>query len=317
MPELLALGECMVELFCDGPIAEAASFTKSFGGDTLNTLVAAARLGASTGYLTRVGDDPFASYLLGAWEREGVDTRYVRRVPGANGLYFISLLEGGEREFTYYRAGSAASTMTPEDFPPAVFADARLLHVSGISQAISASARATVLAAVQHAHAAGVAVSFDPNLRLRLWPSVAEARAAFDEVLPYVTIALPSAPDELRLLLDVETAEAGIARLLDRGVRVVAVKTGSTGAVVASREQPAPVLAPSLPVPVLDTTGAGDAFNGAFLYGLLTGMTPAAAAALGVVTAGLKVRGRGAIASLPAREETLARWQEHLARVRS
>ncbi|MCX6020240.1 MAG: PfkB family carbohydrate kinase, partial [Chloroflexi bacterium] len=132
MPDMLALGECMVELFCDGPISAAPVFHKSFGGDTLNTLAAAARLGASTGYLTRVGDDPFGSYLLDAWAAEGIATERAHRVPGFNGLYFISLLEGGEREFTYYRAGSAASTMTPGDFPPAAFAGARLLHVSGI-----------------------------------------------------------------------------------------------------------------------------------------------------------------------------------------
>lgn len=314
MPEMLALGECMVEFFCDGPIEEAQTFTKSFGGDTLNTLVAAARLGSTAGYLTRTGDDPFAPYLLDAWQREGIDTAQVRRVPGFNAIYFISLLERGEREFTYYRAGSAASTMTPDDFPAEVFAGARLLHISGISQAISASARATVLAAAQRARAAGLLVSFDPNLRPRLWSSLQEARAAFDEVLPYVNIALPSAPDELRLLLGEATPAAAVTQLLDRGVGTVAVKTGSAGAVVATQMQPQPVTVPPLDVPVLDTTGAGDAFNGGFLHALLTGRPAAEAATLGVVTAGLKVRGRGAIASLPYREEAYAAWRDHQAR---
>lgn len=312
MVEILALGECMVEFFCDGPIAEAVTFTKSFGGDTLNTLAAASRLGSATGYLTRVGSDPFGAYLLEAWQRERIDTARVRQVSGSNGVYFISLLAGGVREFTYYRTGSAATTMTPDDVPEEVFAGARLLHISGISQAISPSARATVLAAVQRARAAGVLVSYDPNYRPRLWSSEEDARAAFDEVLPYTNIILPSVPEELTVLIGAPTPEESIARLIDRGVETVAVKAGSAGAVVGTRNQPQPVTIPSFKVQAVDTTGAGDAFNGGFLHGLLTGLPPTAAAALGVVTAGLKVRGRGAIASLPDRAETYAAWREHL-----
>ncbi|MBI4497679.1 MAG: sugar kinase [Chloroflexi bacterium] len=300
----------MVELFCDGPLAEATTFHKSFGGDTLNTLVAAARLGTATGYLTRVGDDPFAPYLLGSWEREGVDTSQARRVPGFNGLYFISLLAGGEREFTYYRAGSAASTVTPEDLDSAYLARARLFHTSGISQALSPTSRSAVLAACRLARAAGVGVSFDPNLRLRLWPSLAEARAALEEVLPLVTVALPSGPEEVGQLLGTTDPGAAVRFFLDRGVEVVALKLGAQGCLVASRTAPEPVAVPTPPVTSLDTTGAGDAFNGGLLHGLLSGLTPVQAALLGVATASLKVRGRGAIASLPSRQEAYALWEQ-------
>ena len=113
MPDIISLGECMVELFSEEPIARAGSFRKAVGGDALNTLVAAARLGASTGFVTRVGDDPFAPFLLESWRAEGIDVSHARFVEGFNAVYFISLLPGGEREFTYYRSGSAASTMTP------------------------------------------------------------------------------------------------------------------------------------------------------------------------------------------------------------
>ena len=136
MPDIISLGECMVELHSEEPIARAGSFHKAYGGDALNTLVAAARLGAGTGFVTRVGDDPFAPFLLEAWRAEGIDVSHARLVEGFNGLYFISLLPGGEREFTYYRHGSAASTMTPADLDPAYIGGARVLHVSGISQAI-------------------------------------------------------------------------------------------------------------------------------------------------------------------------------------
>src|SRR4030042_1579220 len=127
-PDIVSLGECMVERFSEEPIAQARSFHKACGGDTLNTLVAAARLGASTGFVTRVGDDPFGAFLLESWRGEDIDVSHARLVEGFNGLYFISLLPEGEREFTYYRRGSAASTMTPADLDPAHIGGARVLH---------------------------------------------------------------------------------------------------------------------------------------------------------------------------------------------
>src|SRR3972149_1098464 len=125
MPDIISLGECMVELHSEEPIARADSFHKAYGGDTLNTLVAAPRLGPGTGFVTRVGDDPFAPFLLEAWRAEGIDVSHARLVEGFNGLYLISLLPGGEREFTYYRNGSAASTMTPADLDPSYLGGAR------------------------------------------------------------------------------------------------------------------------------------------------------------------------------------------------
>ena len=94
MPEILSIGECMIELFSEEPIEEAHTFTRSLAGDSFNILVAAQRLGTSTGYVTRLGDDPFAGYLLQTWEGEGIDTSHVRKVPGFNAVHFVSLLPG-------------------------------------------------------------------------------------------------------------------------------------------------------------------------------------------------------------------------------
>ena len=303
MPDLLALGECMVELFSEEPLAEAPAFVKTFGGDTCNVLVAAARLGASTGFITRVGDDPFAPFLRQSWQAEGIDVSQARVVEGFNGLYLISLLPGGEREFVYYRRGSAASTMQPTDLDEQVIAAARVLHISGISQAISPSCRATVLAAAQMAQRHGVQVAFDPNLRLRLW-SLAEAQEALAELLPFVDIMLPSAPDEAASLIGEGDPARIAAYFLEAGVPLVAVKCGAAGVLVAQGKERTWVPA-YVPEEVRDTSGAGDVFDGAFLYGLLTGITSARAARLGVVAAGLKLRGRGAIAGQPHREEIL------------
>jgi len=307
MPDIVSLGECMVELYSAEPIARAGSFHKAYGGDTLNTLVAAARLGASTGYVTRVGDDPFAPFLLESWRAEGIDVSHVRLVEGFNGLYFISLLPGGEREFTYYRRGSAASTMTPADLDPAYIGGARVLHLSGISQAISPSCRDTVLAAVRLAREQGALVSYDPNLRRKLWSSLAEARAAMQEVLPFADIVLPSAPEEMTELLEVSSAEEGVERLWAAGVGMVAAKLGDKGCLLGYDGRLV-AIPPFVPEAEVDATGAGDAFDGAFLHGLVSGLSPEEAARLAVVSAALSLRKRGAIGGLPHRDEAYAAW---------
>ncbi len=310
MPEILSLGECMVEFFAEEPLAEAAQVQKAFAGDALNLLAAASRLGSSCGFLSRVGNDPFQEYLLDGWASLGIDTSHVKRVEGRNGIYFISIYGHGERDFTYYRAGSAPSTMTPADLDPDYIAQARVLHISGIAQAISESARATALAAARMANEAHVCVSFDPNFRPALW-SAAEARAAAEELLPHVDIALPSGPEESEQLFGMTTAEETADYLRGFGTYAVAVKQGEAGVYVSAAGGTGAVPAYAVPQ-VVDTTGAGDAFDGAFLHGLVQGMPPLKAARLGAVMAGLKVRGRGAIASLPGKSEVeaaLAAWE--------
>jgi 2-dehydro-3-deoxygluconokinase len=309
MPDILSLGECMVEFFADEPLAETQQVQKAFAGDALNLLAAAARLGSSCGFLSRVGSDPFQPFLLSSWESLGIDTSRVKRVEGRNGIYFISIYGQGERDFTYYRAGSAPSTMTPDDLDPDYIAQARVLHISGIAQAISDSARATALAAARMANEAHVCVSFDPNFRPALW-SAAEARAAAEELLPYVDIALPSGPEESMQLFGLSSAQETTEYFHGFGAYVVAVKLGEDGVLVSAKDGIWTLPAYSV-ANVVDTTGAGDAFDGAFLHGLVQNLPPLEAARLGVVMAGLKVRGRGAIASLPQEQEVeaaLAAW---------
>ena len=298
---MVSIGECMIELFSDQPLEEADTFRRSLAGDSLNILVAAARLGTTTGYVTRLGDDPFASYLLDTWRNEGIDVSRVKQVDGFNAVHFVSLLPGGDREFIYYRRGSAPSTMEPSDLDPDYIGSARILHISGITQAISTTARATVLRAVELAAERGVSVSYDPNYRHQLW-SREEARKGMEEVLPYVDYFLPSAPADSEALLDESDPRGVVERFRDRGIGVVAVKRGSSGALVGTGDELFEVPAYS-PGPVVDTTGAGDAFNGGFLHGLLHGMSPRDAATLGSIAAGLKVRGRGALTTMPSGSE--------------
>ena len=301
MPDIISIGECMIELFSEQPMETADTFQRSFAGDSLNILVAASRLGTSTGYVTRVGNDPFTSYLLSSWQAEGIDTSHARRVEGFNAVHFVAQLPGGDREFVYYRKGSAPSTMGPDDLDPEYIGAAKILHVSGIAQAISESARATTLKAAQIARERGVAVSYDPNYRHQLW-SHEDAREAMEQTLPYVTYFMPSAPADTDVLFGTSVPEDVISEARSRGVEITAVKLGERGVVVGTSDSiiECPAYTPGR---VVDTTGAGDAFNGAFLHGILSGMNVRDAATLGTVTAGLKVRGRGALTTMPTSDE--------------
>ncbi|ADD27053.1 sugar kinase [Meiothermus ruber] len=299
--DLVGLGECMVEFFTDEPLGQARTFTRSFGGDVLNALVAAARLGSATGFITLVGNDPFGPGLLQAWQAEGVDTALAPLVEGENGVYFISLLENGEREFTYRRQGSAASRLSPEHIQPAYLAGARMLLLSGITQAISPSAQAATLRAAEQARSAGLWVAFDPNYRPRLWAlrgGLETARQALGEILPYVDLLLPSQPADLALW-GLEHLEAPTAlRVLLQYVPRVGLKAGAEGAWLGWEGQIQHV-PPASPHQVRDTTGAGDAWNGAFLHGLLQGWNPLEAALQANRLAAAKLAYRGAIPPRP------------------
>ena len=173
--DIVALGEPLIE-FNQTRAADPRAYVQGFGGDTSNMAIAAARLGARSGYVTRLGGDSFGRLFRELWAEEGVDMRGVAiDADAATGIYFVTHGAQGH-EFSYLRAGSAASRMRPETLPLDVVRSARLLHVSGISQAISASACDTVFAAIDEANAAGALVTYDPNLRLKLWPAAAGAR---------------------------------------------------------------------------------------------------------------------------------------------
>lgn len=189
-PDLIALGEPMIE-FNQLSDAGTAHWRMGHGGDTSNTAIAAARQGARVGYLTALGADDFGDELMRLWQSEGVDASQVRRSPDAHtGVYFVAHGPNGH-SFSYLRAGSAASRMRPAVLNMDYIAGAKVLHVSGISQAISASACDTVFAAIDAARQAGVRVSYDTNLRLKLWP-LARARAISAATVRYAISCCPA-----------------------------------------------------------------------------------------------------------------------------
>jgi 2-dehydro-3-deoxygluconokinase len=299
--DIIGIGEAMVELSAEEPLSQATHLRRSYGGDVLNALIAAARLGARVGFISRVGQDPFGPGLLSSWQAEGVDTRHAPLVEGENGVYFISLQANGEREFTYRRAGSAASRLSPAALDPAYLRQGRVLLLSGITQALSETAQATCLEAARLARGAGLLVAFDPNYRPRLWAprgGLEAAQTAWSELKPYVDLLLPSHPADLpALALEGKSPPEALQALASQGFRV-ALKAGPEGAWLAW-EGRIHRLPPSPTGAIRDTTGAGDAWNGVFLHGLLLGLSPEEAGARANRAAAQKLGFRGAIPPWP------------------
>jgi 2-dehydro-3-deoxygluconokinase len=301
MPDMLSIGESMIELFSEEPMDTAETFTRSVAGDSLNIIVAASRLGTNTGYITKLGNDPFEGYLIDIFTSEGIDTTHVLPSDGFNAVHFVTVMPDGDREFVYYRAGSAPSTIKPEELNPEYISGAKIMHCSGIAQAISPSSRATVLAAAQIAQLNGVPVSYDPNYRHQLW-NPSEAKEAMEELMPYVDIFLPSAPADSKVLFETEDPEKVIQEANRRGVETVVVTLGEDGALIGA-ENEVMQLDPMPAGPVIDTTGAGDSFKGGFIHGFLEGKSIAESALIGTVCAGITITGRGALNPMPYRKE--------------
>ncbi len=300
--DVVCLGEPLREFNQDKRASDPSRFLAGYGGDTSNVAIAAARQGARAAYVTRIGDDVFGDDFLALWQREGVDASGVSRDRHApTGVYFVTHADAGH-VFTYRRAGSAASRMTADDLPIEILERARFLHASGVSQAISEAACDTVFAAVGHAKRAGAKVSYDANLRLKLWP-LARARAVIHAAAALADILLPSLEDA-SALTGIGDPDAIADFYLAMGTPLVVLKLGPDGALVATpgrRERIA-----GRRVAAVDATGAGDAFDGALLAELARGRSPFEAARYANAAAALSTRGYGAVAPIPKRPDVEA-----------
>jgi 2-dehydro-3-deoxygluconokinase len=269
----ISVGEAMVEL---APVGEG-HYQRGFAGDTFNTawhMAQALQGRARVGFATRVGADKISDAFVAELAADGMDVSVITRDLQRNmGLYLIEL-DGVERSFHYWRDTSAARGLAADSGALAqAFAGAGLIHLSGITVAIlPPSDRETLFAALTQARADGARVSFDPNIRPRLWPSIDAVRQTIPQVLALTDIALPSFDDEVAVWGDT-SPEATIARFAAAGVTEVAVKDGA---------RPVSVLADgqirTLPTPevqgIRDTTGAGDGFNAGYLTARLLVQTP-------------------------------------------
>lgn len=286
---VVCVGEGMLELR-----QEQGEWRLGTGGDVLNTAIHLARLGHEVAFLSALGDDPFSEDLRERWRAEGLDTSLVLSHPGRHcGLYAISTDEHGERSFTYWREASAAREMLALPESEAAMAEAKradLLYFSLITLAIlPPEGRRRLLDLAEGVRANGGRVAFDGNYRARLWADPQEAIAARDAAIAGTDIGLPTLADEIELGAAGDPA-ATATHWRELGCGEVAIKLGADGCLLSGETQPPPE-----PVRVLDSSGAGDAFNAGYLAARLHGSEPADAALEGQRLAGWTLARRGAI----------------------
>lgn len=288
-----SIGECMLEL--SGRIDDG--WNLGYAGDTFNTLWAIRALTAEPcDYVSAFGDDPFSAKQIAFLGDAGIGIASSPVIGGARpGLYAITLT-GAERSFTYWRSDAAARQLASDPAQLAKSLQNRaLVYFSGITLAILApAARRALLAEIATARAAGSLIAFDPNYRPRLWTSADDAKAAIAEALAVTDIALPTFPDEQSLFGDA-SQDATASRLAAAGIGEIVVKDGAEPCLVVSPDGRAMVPAVHVANPV-DTTGAGDSFNGGYLAARLCGHPPVEAAKRAHRVAAAVVQVRGALA---------------------
>jgi 2-dehydro-3-deoxygluconokinase len=267
--DVVTIGESMVLLqpMNEGPLAYAPLFTRSIAGAESNVSIGLSRLGFKVRWISRLGTDPFGDVILSTLAGEGVDVSQVVRDSGfPTAIYFKEFKGYGDPNVYYYRKGSAISRLSPSDVQASWLEGAKHLHVTGVTPALGPETGAAIRALMVEARKLGKTISFDPNLRRKLW-SEEEARRTLLSLIPLCDIFLPGIEEAEFLVGERTEAEYG-AIFREMGARTVILKLGERGSIGFAgirtvKAKPFPVTR------LVDTVGAGDAFAAGFLSGFL------------------------------------------------
>lgn len=298
MLEVIGLGEIMVVMdpLRNGPISSVECFRKTIGGAEGNVCVGVSRLGHSSGWIGRVGDDEFGRFILSSLRGENVDVSCVKVVEGFTGVYFKERRGLGDTKAYYYRRGSAGSTLSPEDIDSDYLKGAKFFHTTGITLALSDTSRSAVIFGIDLAKRLGIKISFDVNLRLKLW-SKETAREEIGRIIHKIDVFFLTL-DEGKMLFNIDSPEEIIKNLSSLGPSIVAVKLGKEGSMVGDSTH-------IYHIPAfkgfhsVDNVGAGDGFVAGFLVGQLKGWDLKDSALLGNIVGAYATTTTGDIDGLP------------------
>lgn len=300
MAEVLTLGEALVAIRAHGRLSLGDRLSASPAGAEMNVAIGLSRLGHAVNWVGTVGADPAGDLILRELRAEAVGTDGVRRDPDApTAIMLVDMPAALPPVVTYHRRHSAGSLLSAADVDAAVVGSARLLHLSGITPALSATAHDAARAAIDAARDAGVLVSFDVNYRSKLWDRAAAAEALAP--LAREADVVIASEDELELVAAGPDEAARVMELLGGRPREVIIKRGSRGATYQdARER---VSCAARPVAEVNSIGAGDAFTAGYLSGLLDGLPPAERLRRGAACGALAVTGVGDWEQAPTRRD--------------
>lgn len=301
--DIITFGESMTMFYANeaGELHEASSFSKALAGAETNVAVGLARLGFRVGWMSKVGDDSLGTFILNELTKERVDISEVKRTAGRQtGILLKSKVVSGDPDVTYYRKGSAASTMSVFDYPGDYFKQAKHMHITGIPPALSKDMREFTCHAVKHMKQEGKTISFDPNLRFQLWPDQETMIHTINEIAAMADWLLPGI-SEGKLLTGLSTPEEIAEFYLNQGVGLTVVKLGKEGAYYRTEEKSGYV--PGFEVDrVVDTVGAGDGFAVGIISGLLDRLPIEEAVQRANAIGALAVMAPGDMDGLPSRK---------------
>jgi 2-dehydro-3-deoxygluconokinase len=296
--DILVIGECYVELHCDGDICLSPAFDKDIGGADVVVGAAAARLGSGVSMVSSIARDPFHGLIRERLTAQGMNIDHIITSHGYNGIYFTSSRFPEQREYLVHRPGNSAEHIVPSMIYEDLIENTRIVYASSELQSVSKASRHAIFKAFHIAHSNDIMVAYDPNLRLQRW-SLEDAKESLWSVLPLIDVIFPSAPDETKALFGYERPLDVIGFLWDRGISIVVVKTGPDGCLVGYdgkiEECPQQTNGES----IADITLIGSAFCGGFLHCIARGFDPFSAARFANSVALFKGLKGGGIDSLP------------------
>ncbi|MDF2519850.1 MAG: 2-dehydro-3-deoxygluconokinase [Clostridia bacterium] len=285
-----------------GELKDVTQFSRGIAGAEFNVAIGLTRLGHSCTYITRLGTDPFGQYIYESIKAAGIDySNIYLDEEHLTGLYLKSKPLAGDPATHYYRKNSAASYLSEENIERVNFREAKLLHITGISPALSQSCTDSVYRAIMKAHEANMIISFDPNIRKVLWKSEADMKSRLNDIASKCDIVLPGI-EEGRILTGMESPEKIADFYLSRGSKVVVIKLGKLGAYFKSKDDSGYVKGFKVEN-VVDTVGAGDGFASGFLSGMLQGRNLKESIVFGNAVASIIIQSKGDNADLPSKEQ--------------
>ena len=301
--DIAIIGECLVELSSNGTLADTSTLNKFFGGDTVTTAVAVARLGGNVTYLTQVGNDGFSEFILSSLQKENIDTSLIKSNDEQNGMYIVSRTPE-KKELLYYKRKTAATKLSIDDICEDYIKQLKLIYSTGVVQSLSASSRELVRESFRIAKENDVLTAYDPNYTSCFMNST-DTKEYFEEIVEFTDIIFLSLKNDAARLYEVDSIDKVVKYFWDKGVKIVVIKshidngyyTGYRGEISFTEfynSQKA-----------IDTTASGDVFNGGFLYAITNGYAPSEATKFASVVSGLQTQNYGAIQAIPYKNAVL------------
>ena len=295
--DIAIIGECLIELSSNGTLSESSTLNKYYGGDTVTTAVAVARLGGDVTYITKVGNDGFSDFIISSLEKENIDTSLIKSNEEQNGMYILSNTQS-KKELLYYKRKTAATKLSIDDLPSSMIPNLKLIYSTGVVQSLSAGSRELVRESFKLAKDNDVLTAYDPNYTSCFMNS-SDTRELLEEIIDFTDIIFLSLKGDAQRLYETDSVDKTMKYFWDKGVKIVVIKSHVDNGYYTGYKGDISFTEFYNTTKAVDTTASGDVFNGGFLWAITNGYSPNDATKFASVVSGLQTQNYGAIQSIP------------------